>query len=463
MGPGVESDGGSGRVVVAGAPSVERRRALAILRDVREGARADESLDRHVAGLDARQRAFVMELAYGAVRWRKRLDHELGRRLDRGLDSVPPDIRSILQLGVYQIAYMDRVPPWSAVDESVSLARSGVSRRHSGWAPGLVNAVLRNVVREGRLLPVQVDDDLERLAIEHSHPRWIVARWVDRFGKADARALLEHDNRPPPLHLAPNLRVTSPEAVSRELAEAGVEAQSHALKSDALVVERGVRPDTLPGWREGRLWAQDVASQWVAGALGDRQHGALLDACAGPGTKLCAMLSRSVASSALATDVDRRRLLRVRDNRRRLDLGPAWEVVADARRLPTTGTFPVVLADVPCSGSGVLRRRVDARWRRRPDDIESFAGLQLEILEAVARRVAPGGTLLYATCSLEREENEDVVEAFLSRDSRFRCVAVSDDIPASHRQGPYLSTRPWTGDDLDGHFAARMERVVSCD
>lgn len=446
---------------MAGAPSVERRRALAIVRDVREGARADDSFERHAGGLDTRQRAFAMELAYGAIRWRKRLDYELGRRLDRGLDSVSPDIRSILQLGVYQVAFMDRVPVWSAVDESVSLARSAVSRRDAAWAPGLVNAVLRNVAREGGLLAVEVDDPVERLAIELSHPRWIVARWIERLGEHDTRALLEHNNRPPLVHLAVHPDLTRLEALSGVLADAGVETRPHALKSDALVVERGARPDALPGWSEGRFWAQDVASQWVVEACDDPQPGALLDACAGPGIKLCSLLARATATSALAVDIDRQRLQRVRDNRHRLGVGPVWEVVADARELPTTARFPVVLVDAPCSGTGVLRRRVDARWRRRPDDPATFAALQMQILASVADRVAPGGTLLYATCSLEPEENDGVVEAFLARDARFRPVAVSDDIPATHRRGVYLSTRPWTGDDLDGHFAARMERTAS--
>ncbi|MGH7359785.1 MAG: transcription antitermination factor NusB, partial [Candidatus Rokuibacteriota bacterium] len=197
-----------------------RRRALEVLLDVRAGARADESLERRAQGLDRRDRAFVMELAYGAIRWRGRIDHHLDRLLDRGLASLPPEVVSILELGAYQILFLDRVPVWSAVDESVRLAQE-VLPPASAWVPGLVNGVLRNLARRGDALPMPGDDrPAERLAVLHSHPLWMVERWVERLGEEATTALLERNNRAPTLHLAVDPRTTTAAEVVDEIRRA---------------------------------------------------------------------------------------------------------------------------------------------------------------------------------------------------------------------------------------------------
>jgi 16S rRNA (cytosine967-C5)-methyltransferase len=441
-------------------PSLERGRALEVLREVREGARADESFARHAAGLDARQRAFLMELAYGAIRWRGRLDYHLNGLLDKDLRRLHPDVASVLELGAYQLLFMDRVPAWSAVDESVKLVRQALPGRVARWATGLVNGVLRSLTRRRESLTLPDSSDVAaHLAVKHSHPRWIVARWIERYGPETTEALLTRDNEPPGLHLAVNSSRTTPQAVLGTFAAAGLEARFHPLKPDAIVVGPGAHPSDLPGWEEGHFWVQDAASQWVLEVPGPLP-GRFLDACAAPGTKLCGLLAKSRGVRALAVDVDPARLARIRENCDRLGIVERWVVAADARALPTAQRFPLVLADVPCSGTGVFRRRVDARWRRRPADLKAFAVLQREILDRLAEHVLPGGMLVYATCSLEPEENEEVVTAFLMSRRMFRCEPVDDRIPAAHRDGPYLATRPWTG-DLDGMFAARLVREAA--
>ena len=430
-----------------------------MLRDVRRGARADESFARRAGAVDARARPFLMELAYGAIRWRKRLRWELERHLRKEARALPADVLAILELGAYQLRFMDSVPAWAAVDESVKLVRGETPAKVSRWAAGLVNAVLRNLERGAPAEIPEGFDPAARLATLHSHPQWLVERWLARLGPEATRALLERDNVPPPLHLKVNRRRADVEAVIARLREAGHEPAVHSEKPDAVVIAAGAAPETLPGWGEGWFWVQDVGAQWVVEVAGAPETGWLLDACAAPGGKLAGLLERAPETRALAIDVDVGRLTRVRENVARLGFGGAKLVAGDARTPPTGRRFPLVLADVPCSGTGVLRRRVDARWRRRPEDLARFASFQRALLEGLADRVDEGGVLVYATCSLEPEENEDVVNGFRDDHPEFRIDPVGHRVPAALADGPWLVTRPWF-DDMDGMFAARLVREV---
>lgn len=444
--------------VSRGQVSSERSGALQILRDVRSGMRADESFARRAAALDSVQRRFLMELAYGTIRWRKRLDFHLDTLLRDDLSRLPPDVISILEMGAYQLLFMDRVPARAAVDESVNLTRAMLPVQISDWASGIVNAVLRNLDRRRAELPLPDGSDLVgRLAVEHSHPEWMVQRWLERFGLEPTQRFLQSNNEPPHLHLAINRHLAEPADVFERLHESGHVVEMHPLKSDAIVVRSGARPESLPGWDEGWFWVQDVASQWVVDAAPPQPDSRILDACAAPGTKLCGLLNHGPGTPVVATDRNRTRLRRVGENCDRLGLSTQFLITADARRLPTDQAFDYVLADVPCTGTGVLRRRVDSRWRRQPEDVDALSQLQLEILRGIADHVVPGGSLVYATCSVEPEENEEVVSRFLEEHADFSVGAIDESVPDELRAGPYLSSRPWTA-DLDGMFAARLRR-----
>jgi 16S rRNA (cytosine967-C5)-methyltransferase len=398
-----------------------------------------------------------MELAYGAIRWRKRLRWELARHLRKDAEALPPDVLAILELGAYQLRFMGGVPAWAAVDESVKLVKGETPAKISHWAAGLVNAVLRSLEREGPAPLPDGSDPVTSLAVEHSHPEWMVERWIGRLGVEATRSLLERNNIPPPLHLKVNRQRADTDKVVERLRAAGHDACAHWEKANAVVIEAGGAPESLPGWDEGWFWVQDVGAQWVVEAA--TQPGAcwLLDACAAPGGKLLGFLERAAGANALAIDIDPIRLARVRENAARLGIEGARLAVGDARRPPTAGRFPLVLADVPCSGTGVLRRRVDARWRRQPEDVARFAAFQREVLDGLADHVEDGGVLVYATCSIEPEENEDVVKGFLADHPGFRVDPVGERVPAALTDGPWLVTRPWI-DDLDGMFAARLVR-----
>lgn len=443
---------------MAGPPSLERRRAYEVLEAVRRGARAGEALETAARGLDGRRRAFLTELAYGAIRWKGLLDHRLDALLEKGIGSLPGAVVTVLELGAYQILFMDAVPAFAAVDESVALAREALPAKSRGWAPGLVNGVLRNLERsrDDARLPDPESDLAAHLAVRESHPRWLVERWLARYGRERTEALLARDGAPPSVHLAVHSGRTTREAVLERLAAEGIAARPHPLVASAIVLEDGVAPERLPGWGEGLVWIQDAGAQLVVDAAGAAPGVAVLDACAAPGTKLAGLLAHG-AGPALALDLDPARLVRVRENVARLDLPGVRIVAADARRVPTRARFPLVLADAPCSGTGVLARRPDARWRRRPGDPDRFARAQREILEGLADRVEPGGALVYATCTLEPEENRGVIDAFLDDHDEFDLDPVGDRVPHAAREGPYLLTRPWA-DDVDGMFAARLAR-----
>jgi 16S rRNA (cytosine967-C5)-methyltransferase len=366
---------------------------------------------------------------------------------------------AILELGAYQLLFMDRVPEWSAVDECVALVHAETPPHIGAWASGLVNGVLRNLAQRRADPPLpDYTDEARRLAVLHSHPRWLVERWLEHFGRDATEALLARDNVTPVLHLHPHPLRTSAAELLERLRAAGIEARLHESAPEAIVVEAGVAPDELPGWDEGLFWVQDAGAQWVVRAAPPPAGASILDACAAPGGKLAALVARPAAGRALAVDRDVGRLARVAEGMSRLGLA-ARLAAADARALPTRQGFGYVLVDAPCSGTGVLRRRVDARWRRRPGDPARFAAFQHELLAAVAEHVEPGGTLVYATCSLEREENQGVVEPFLADRRDFRLMPVDDAVPAELREGPYLFTRPWTG-EVDGMFAARLVRAA---
>lgn len=440
------------------APSRERRKAFELLEAVRRGERADRALERVGRGLDPRGRAFLTELGYGAIRWKEHLDHRLDRLLDRGIGSLPGPVVSVLELGAYQLLFMGSVPAFAAVDESVALAREEIPAKHREWAPGVVNGVLRNLERRKARpeLPDPTQDLAGHLSVKWSHPRWLVERWLDRWGRERTERLLERDNASPSVHLAVHPGRTTREAVLERLASEGIEAAPHRLAPRAIVLEGGTAPERLPGWGEGEIWVQDAGAQLVVDVAGPLGGEPVLDACSAPGAKLAGLLAGG-AGGALALDLDLHRLHRVRENVERLGLTGVRLAVADARTAPTDVPFRLVLADVPCSGTGVLARRPDARWRRRPSDPGRFAIHQREILDELARRVEPGGTLVYATCTLEPEENEGVVAGFLDTHDEFHLDPVGERVPEPVREGPYLYTRPWEH-DVDGMFAARLER-----
>ena len=401
-----------------------RRAALTVLRAVRAGQTFDAALDEAVSVLGDADRRLTHEIAAGVLRGRDGLDQVLGPRVTGGWRHVADDMKDILRIGAYQLRALTRVPVHAAVAATVELAK----REHGQRPAGFVNAVLRRVAKDGAAPETAgaaatagggrgaVDrplDDLGRLGKEFSHPRWLVARWVERFGLDDTRRLLAHDNHRPPVQLQPAR--WSLDRLREALVQRGLEIDEAAERPGLGL--RGVTVPDLPGFAEGGFVVQDAA-QALALAFVAIPDGALVwDACAAPGGKSAVLASRC---HVVASDVRAERLPRLVETVRRA--GPdAILVRADALAAPfRAATFDVVVLDAPCSATGNLARHPDGRWRITARRIERLAALQRALLDAVAPAVKPGGLLAYLTCSLEREENQDQVDAFLERHPAFR-------------------------------------------
>ncbi|HEB99003.1 MAG TPA: 16S rRNA (cytosine(967)-C(5))-methyltransferase RsmB [Thiotrichales bacterium] len=402
-----------------------------------------------------RDRGLVQELAYGSVRWQPRLVAALSRLLKKPLKARDRDLECLLLVGLYQLAFLD-LKPHAAVHETVEAARAA----GKPWAAGLVNGVLRSFQRRAGALSAELDaDPVARLA----HPAWLLERfradWPD-----DWEALAEAGNARPPMSLRVNLRQGAREDYLERLAAEGIEAKVATCTEAGLVLEAPVAVERLPGFTEGAVSVQDVSAQLAAPLLDVRPGMRVLDACAAPGGKTCHILERTPDIELLALDADAGRLQAVADNLARLSLsarliaGDAAEPAAwwDGR------PFDRILLDAPCSGTGVIRRHPDIKLLRRPGDIPRLAATQTRLLDALWPLLRPGGMLLYATCSVLREENEHQAAAFVERTPDAMPLPIEADWGRPAGPGRQILTGPQGGVHvgMDGFYYARLTRRV---
>ncbi|MGH7767140.1 MAG: 16S rRNA (cytosine(967)-C(5))-methyltransferase RsmB, partial [Candidatus Binatia bacterium] len=410
----------------------------------------------------SQDRALLTQLVYGALRWRGKLDWLLGKIVHWPLADMDGYLRNLLRLTVYQILFLDRVPSYAAVHEGVDLAK-----RYGGEsAGGLVNAVARRLLREkNSLTALDSETDLvARLSIVGSHPDWLVRKWLAYLGEADTEALLRANNEESPLVLRINALKTNRRALIEELQAAGIDAIAAPLSAEAIQIRNATAIDQLPGFQEGRFLVQGEASQLVGLLLNPKPGERILDACAAPGgkaTHLAEMMEDR--GEVVATDISARGIEKVRQNIRRLNLKSVQPVQADVSLELTGGLaspYDRILADLPCSGLGTLRSHPEARWHREKKDIERLSALQNKILDRLFPCLKPGGILVYSTCTLTREENEDVVEDFLRRHKEFILDNAAEFLPESARhmvRGNYFLALPHR-DGTDGFFGARMKK-----
>jgi 16S rRNA (cytosine967-C5)-methyltransferase len=417
---------------------------------------------------DERDRALAAEIASGVQRWRAALDHLIAEFAKRPIDRLDAEIVEILRLSAYQLLHLTRVPAAAVVDDAVDLTKRVGKRSASGF----VNAVLRTISRRRASLPLPArptdpadrDAALNYLSVTLSHPRWLADRWHERLGLDAAEAWMQFNNTPGSVTLRANRLNMTREALAERLAADEIAVHPTIYAPDGLVVDEG-HPLRGSGQEQGWFVVQDEASQLVTLLAGDRALPRLLDTCASPGGK----------ATALAALMDGRGLLVACDVRdRRIDLlrrtvaasGAANVRIVQAdllRPLPFAATFDCVLVDAPCSGLGTLRRDPDIRWRRREQDLAPLAAAELIMLQHAAANVAPGGRLVYATCSSEPEENEGVADAFLATTLGFaplHAAQASSRLAATliDRRG-HLRTQP----DLHGleaFFGAVFERIA---
>lgn len=414
---------------------------------------------------DDRDRALAADIVAGTLRWRAALDHLIAHFAGRPIDRLDPEVVSVLRLSLYQILHLTRVPASAVVDDAVDLAR--LARKPS--ATGFVNAVLRTTLRQRKHLPLppRPSDSADRaaalayLSVTQSHPEWLVARWLDRYGFEAAERWVQFNNTTPSLTLRANrLRITRDE-LTDTFRRDDVETAPLPWAPDGLVVTAG-NPLKLP--RQGLFFVQDEASQLVPLTVSARPGDLVLDLCASPGGKSTALaVDMHDTGTLVACDVRPRRMRLLRDTV--LESGASSIDLVQVSRsagLPFRDLFDRVLVDAPCSGLGTLRRDPDIRWRRQPDDLPALAASQLELLHRAAGTVRPGGRLVYATCSSEPDENDDVVATFLAERRDFALTAaIEGPTPATQAlvdERGYFRTLPFQH-GLEAFFAAAMVRV----
>jgi len=427
--------------------------------------RAKDLLDHELerGAFERRDRDLATELVYGMLRRRGTLDHILAEFSRIPLKKIQPRVLEILRLGAYQLVFLDKVPAPAAVNEAVEIAR----RVSSEGAVGFVNASLRSlskaIVRKGAesgdprhsvpigdgvccvlsraVLPDPARSPAEYLASAHSHPVWLVRRWLKRFGEETTRRLCESDN----LHTGVVLRVnhlrTSREELVAELVRGGRWARP--VGPSHVILDGAGSPADLAALRDGLCTVQGIAASAAAEALAPRPGEMVLDVCSAPGSKACQLAELAdCEATVLALDISPKRLRQVSENARRLGVRTVWPVAGDGcscERL-FRADFDAALVDVPCSNTGVLARRVESRWRASEQKIRELAELQRRLLASAARTVRPGGRLVYSTCSLEPEENEQVVEAVCRERADWRAAESRTILPSeTGDDGGYLA------------------------
>jgi 16S rRNA (cytosine967-C5)-methyltransferase len=429
-----------------------RAAAWRVLHDIRHDIPFDRALERALVGLAEPDRRLAHELAAGVLRHRTPLDQAIAPHVSGGVERVRDDLLDILRLGAYQLLFLERVPRHAAVDTAVTLGRRIAGARVGGF----VNAVLRKVAEQGAGEPgIGGSGDpgaptADSLAVQYSHPLWLVSRWLSRFGPEETERLLVANNTRPPLIIHPALW-------ERDALIAGLDQQGIPWESapfDAGLIVTGRRPQELPGFAAGSCYVQDPAQALVVRYLDLPEGLRLYDACGAPGGKAIGFSAR--AGFVVAGDLRPARTRRLRENLTRAGLGPAGVIAADAE-FPPIRPLDAVLLDAPCLGTGAFARHPDARWRVSESALGQLADQAARFLRALAETVRPGGLLFFATCSLEPEENEVQIEALLASDRRFRREPSSTVPPELLTGAGDLMLLPQRH-GTDGAYAARLRR-----
>ena len=430
------------------------------------------------AALDQRDRALAVEIAFGVLRRLGTIDWRLGPVLNKPLARLPVVVQMLLRIGAYQILFLNRIPPSAAVSESVNLAKTQTRKLKRDWS-GLVNAVLRALIREpSPPWPSLHEQASEALAVRYSVPEWLSRRWIERWGIERAQTACEQVSVIPPLTLRVNqLQVNRNEFLGR-LHEAGIQAKPTRISPVGVALQEGVSIPSLPGFEAGQFYVEDEAAQLIPGLLDVRPGDLILDACAAPGGKTTHLAELTKDMGRIyAVDRSEARLKLLDANRRRLrhtslfpivgDIrDPSWRnaISRDGERRDGLVRFDRILVDVPCSGLGVLRRHPEAKWRKSSEQFERHHELQLQILDAAALCLRPGGVLVYSTCSTEAEENEGVIDQFLRSHAEFRRESVAPWLPEGGQN--FLTERGdlstmGNRDSMDSFYAARLTNVCS--
>jgi 16S rRNA (cytosine967-C5)-methyltransferase len=412
---------------------------------------------RHLTSLD---RAFLTELTYGVIRWRGRLDWAIQHFSKIPFEKIESGTLNILRLGLYQILFLSRTPASAAVNESVELAK----RIRGQGGAGFVNAVLRSTIRQKDeiRLPDRDQDPALHISVAQSHPLWLVQRWVKELGLEETLRVCKFNNQISSLMLRTNTLKMNRTDLIEKLRKKELKPLPSTFSKEGILLQDPPPTSELPFLKEGLYIIQDEASQLITSVVDPKPGERILDACAAPGGKTTHMAQTMENRGEIyALDLSKGKLDRIEEMCQRLGVKIVKTAKGDAAAsLPVSDgfVFDRVLADVPCSGFGTLRKNPDLKWRRGEKDIKRLSELQFSILNHLSAYVKVGGVFIYSTCTVFHEENEDMVERFLNEHSEFQLDRVEKVLPEKCHpliHNGYFKTFP-PKDGMDGFFAARM-------
>lgn len=470
-------------------PPSARQVAFLTLRAIHRGTYADVALDRALRkhrSLSPEDRRFVTELVYGCTRRMRSLDALLDGLGRKSAQQQSPDFRTLLHLGLYQLAFLDRVPPSAAVDTTVDLAKHNRLRGLTGVVNGMLRSYARQQTASGQRFGFALPaDPVDRLGVRYSFPNWIIEQWIERLGFGETEQLCQWFDRSPSLDLRVNRLRAEPTELLERLRSVGVTAQPLGAVPDAIRLEKlggeidrggevGVQESAiarLPGFTDGAWSVQDGSAQLVTWLLDPQPEETIIDACAAPGGKTTHIAERMGDRGRVwALDRTTSRLKKLRQSVKRLGLTSIRAATADCRAgvpLPAAvdGDEPIptvcdrLLLDVPCSGLGTLHRRADARWRQTPATVAEIVTLQRQLLARAADWVRPGGVAVYATCTIHGPENGAIVREFLDQHPNWEIEVPPADSPLAPFCTDEGCLEIWPHRwQMDGFFAVRLRR-----
>lgn len=445
------------------AIDIPREVALKVLYDINEnGAYTNISLNKHLESYELREldRAFITDLVYGTVKWRLKIDWIIQQFSSIKLKKISPWIINILRLGVYQLLYTSKIPESAACNESVNLSK----KYGHASSRGFVNAILRNITknRDKIKYPDKEKELCQYLSVWYSHPEWLVEEWLGNFGLKFTESLLEANNGIPDFTIRANTLRISREELIEDFKKVGIEALKGKHIDEAIVLKSPSSITRLEAFKKGYFQVQDESSMLVSKVLDPKPGDLVIDVCSAPGGKSTHMAQlMNNKGTVIARDIHQHKLKIINDTSKRLGFDIIKAEIFDATKTDEKyiGKADRVLVDAPCSGYGIIRRKPDLKWARDIKDKKEIVDLQFEILNAASKYLKPLGMLVYSTCTIEKEENEELVRAFLKLNSDFELVDISSFIPKDLKKKSinegFIQLFP-NVDDLDGFFMAKM-------
>jgi 16S rRNA (cytosine967-C5)-methyltransferase len=418
----------------------------------------DKLLEREIDEFIEMDRNLITEVVNGVLRWQYRMDWYLSQLYVGEYENLIPDVKNNLRSAAYQLMFLDKIPPYAVLNEAVEIAKTKYNQKTAN----LVNAILRNFLRQEKKLEY-MEMELEyvkRLCVLYSHPDWLVQRWIEQWGVDETILLCEANNDRPSLSVRLNYLQANADAFFKTLEENNIPHQQHPDFPEFVSIGNFSEFRKLDFLKKGWVSVQDISTGIPVRLLNPQPGETVLDMCAAPGGKSGFLVDRmSNRGMLLALDRHHNRAVQLQDNLRRLGAKIAYVVAADAIQIPSAQKFDKILLDAPCSGFGVLNKRVDLKWKRTMRDIENMQRLQSQLLESAAESLGSGGLIVYSTCTIEIEENENVVEKFLSTHAEFVLEDLSEAVPKKYLwHKHYVRTFPHKH-KMDGSFAALLRKI----